>query len=179
MQPDAKTFNKRFPAFDAMSKADLVTFIENLTTNSIDAGTTIISRGGQNDSLRLIWEGEVAVTLEADGHARELGKFGPGRWFGEMGLIDPAPAAAAVTAQTDCVLLELSQSDFSALRRSRPSVTSSLLQLISRELAQRLRVTVHHLSGDTPAATAPSHEKERWFVELGRRISGLSSRVQA
>jgi CRP-like cAMP-binding protein len=64
-----------------------------------------------------------------------VNKLGPGSFFGELALLDPAPRDATVTAVTDMEVYRLSASEFSTVLTEVPTVTRKVL----RGMAQRLR----------------------------------------
>lgn len=170
MKPDIEEFKLQFPAFRDFPAGELRTLFDALEMDAVAEGIEIVSPRQPNDSLALIWSGRLRVLLEAGSQSFVLGYHEAGSWVGELGLIDPAPAIAEVTAVEDTVLLRLPRDRFLALRREHPALTSRLLQLINRRLTQRLRDTVAPVEEHREQA---SQEKDRWFEELGRRITGV------
>lgn len=170
MKPELEEFKERFSAFRDVPAGELRTLIEALEPVNVAAGTQVVSPRHQNDALSLIWSGRLRVLLEAGSQSYVLGYHEPGSWVGEMGLIEPAPAIAEVTAVEDAVLLRLPRARFLELRREHPALTSRVLQIINRRLTQRLRDTVAPVEEHREQA---SEEKDRWFEELGRRITGV------
>lgn len=173
MKPELEEFKERFPDFRDFPSGELRVLIGALETVNAHAGVEIVSPRQPNDALSLIWSGRLRVQLEAGKQCFVLGYHEPGSWVGELGLIEPAPAIAEVTAVEDAVLLRLPRARFHELRREHPALTSRLLQLINRRLTRRLRETVAPVEEHREQA---SQEKDRWFEELGRRITGAVHR---
>jgi CRP-like cAMP-binding protein len=170
MKPDIEEFQERFPAFRDIPDGELRILLDALETANVAAGTELVSPRQPNDALALIWSGRLRVLLEAGSQSFVLGYHEAGNWVGEMGLVEPAPAIAEVTAVEDSVVLRLPRAHFLALRREHPALTSRVLQIINRRLTQRLRDTVAPVEEHREQA---SEEKDRWFEELGRRITGV------
>lgn len=173
-------FKRRFPAFQELAPEDVDALLEVMTAGDVQPGTPIISASAENDVLYLIVDGSVRVSLESEGEAAVLGDFGPGQWVGEMGLIEPAPGSATVTASDRCTLLKLSHADFSALRKQRPSLTSALLKVLTDQLSARLRATMRLVDSGEGEAGPPGAERRRhWFIEVAQRVMGVSARAGA
>lgn len=175
MKPDLATFRKRFPGLSHLGKADMAVFLEVLDAMEFPAGAIIMAPHYGSGSLYLIDQGSVEVALNKDTERLVLGRFGAGAWFGEMALIDPAPATATVSAEADCNLLILTHEAFVKLRRDHPAVSSKLLQVINEGLAQRLHQTVQYIDGvksGFDSSAASDVDKRSWFAGLARRIFG-------
>ena len=92
----------------------------------------VIMREGESGLyMYVVIQGRVAVSVKST----VVERIGPGGIFGEMALVDQSARAASAAAETECVLLPISRSDFLALIRARPAFAVSLL----RALAGRLR----------------------------------------
>jgi CRP-like cAMP-binding protein len=62
-------------------------------------------------------------------------RLGPGRFFGEMALLDSSPRTATVTAATPMQVMRISQRRFRQLLEAEPKVSLAIM----RELAARVR----------------------------------------
>lgn len=175
MTPDE--FKRRFPALGEITEPDLEALLENIVESEVSTGTSIIPGGADNRTLYLIVTGRVQVSLEAEGEIMVLGEFGPGQWVGEMGLIEPAGAAAIVTAIEDSRVLCLSHDDFMALRRRRPMLTSILLRVLTNDLAERLRLTLRFVDNGGLPPNAGSSASRNWFVQLTQHVLGIAART--
>ena len=82
----------------------------------------------------IIVDGEVMV------HRREiqLKKLGTKHFFGEMSILDGEPRSASVTAISDCLMLQIDQSDFLQLLRTHNSIAVSMVQALNQRLRQAL-----------------------------------------
>ncbi len=112
-----------------------------METRACRPGERLVTRGERSDTLYFIVRGEVDVSIDVDGRPLELGRIGAGRWVGEFGLIDPAPASATVVAVGGVELLALDHAALERLHGQCPEAASDLLVRLSLDLAHRLRQT--------------------------------------
>ena len=174
MTSDTITFRKHFPGLSRFTDKDLTVFLESLEIMEYPAGAVFMAPGYGSGSMFFVDQGSVEVALESGQLPIVIGELKVGSWFGEMALIDPAPASARVTTLTDCTLLVLKNDAFNKLRRANPGVSGKLLQVINEGLAQRLHNTIKHIDGLQIAAegNASPEDKKSWFTELARRVFG-------
>lgn len=95
------------------------------------AGTVLVREGQPGSEFYVIVEGEAEATLRGE----FLAELGPGDFFGEMSLLEVAPRAATVVAETDVTLLVLEPRGFASLLAMTPSVGMKMM----RSMSQRLR----------------------------------------
>jgi len=179
MTPDV--LRNRFPALEKVADEALELLRGTVSEIELDSGDQVISSGIENDTMYFICAGRVRVSLESADECAILGDFGPGQWIGEMGMIQPAPAAASVVALDDCVLLSLSHDEFIELRRSSPALTSVLLQMLCRDLSARLHKTVafidnENIEGDSDPAAAVTRTS---LIEVAKNLLGIAARSGA
>lgn len=174
----AGDLKRQFPVFKGTSAEDLGVLCDTLIAHEVPAGARLVAADEASETLYLIVEGRVRVTLESGDESIVLGEFGPGHWVCEMGLIEPAPASATVSAVDECSLLSLSHTDFMALRRTCPTLTSSLVNVISNQLTERLRSTLHLIDTGEPEAVGDESGSvpRNWFIEVAQRIMGIAAR---
>jgi len=155
----------------------------------VAAKSLIVRKGETPSALYFVLRGSVTVLVEdADGRELILAYLGPGEFFGEMGLFDPAAKRSAyVRARSDCELAQIGYDRFKQLIRAQPAL---LLQLTAR-IAERLRATSEklgdlafldvtgrvarallQLAGDSQAITHPDGMLVRITrEELGRLVN--------
>ncbi len=103
-----------------------------------------MSEGEKPDTLFYLLEGSVSVHMEdEDGHELILAYFGPGNFFGELGLFGQSPSRSAwVRARTDCRVATISYQRFKSLCHELPE----LLMQLTEQIANRLRSTSRKIS---------------------------------
>jgi CRP/FNR family transcriptional regulator, cyclic AMP receptor protein len=95
------------------------------------AGTVLVREGKPGSEFFVIVEGRAEATLRGE----HLATLGPGDFFGEMSLLEVAPRAATVVAETDLSLLVLEPRGFASLLAVAPTVGMKMM----RSMSQRLR----------------------------------------
>lgn len=162
---DPAQFATRFPAIAAgLAPAQLEVLLDGMTRLVVSPGTQLIRYHGRSAQLYLVWSGRLRASLESGAQTLVLGDIGPGRWVGEVTVLDHGPATATVTAVEVSTLLALARDDFERLREEQPAVAARLTQALARNLAQRLRRTHAGLV----AAAAPSG----WLSSAGVQLAG-------
>jgi CRP-like cAMP-binding protein len=104
------TFAK-VPIFSACTPDELMQLAGASTIRAAAPGDTVIAEGEPDArEFFVVLRGEAQVTRGR----REVGALGPGDFFGELALFDPAPRNATVIAATDLSLAVLSLRAFRA-----------------------------------------------------------------
>lgn len=98
---------------------------------TVVAGEVIFSVGDEAREFFVIRSGSVSVRLGN----RTLGILGAGEIFGEMALIDSGPRSATVVADTDAVIVPVSEKQFLFMVSEAPYFGLSVM----RVLVERLR----------------------------------------
>jgi CRP/FNR family cyclic AMP-dependent transcriptional regulator len=117
--------------FAACSERDLRKVRQSLDEISVEAGEVLCEEGTTGHEFFLIVKGTAAVRRKG----RKVVTLGPGKWFGELALLDRGPRSATIEAETDMELLVLEQRHFLGLLDSMPSMARKMLGA----LASRLR----------------------------------------
>lgn len=87
---------------------------ERVEERTATAGETIVRQGQPADRFYVIAAGECEVVRDGAAGRQVLARLGPGRFFGETGLLAGVPRTATVVAATDVRLLTLSRANFRA-----------------------------------------------------------------
>jgi CRP-like cAMP-binding protein len=126
------------------------------------AGALLVSQDEPGDSVFLIAEGRVRVSLFGEsGRELTLSQLQRGDFFGEMSLLDGRPRSANVVAIDDTTLLVLSREAFLEHLKTRPETALNLLA----ELSRRLR------RADETIANLALHDVHRRLVRTLERLA--------
>lgn len=87
-------------------------------------GEAIVTEGESGDSLFVVLQGSVVVTVGAD--QREVAVTEAGGYFGEMSLLTGEQRTASVTARQDTTVLEIPADAFATYVRGNPSVLEAI-----------------------------------------------------
>ena len=111
-----------------------------------DAGQVLLTEGRKGDGLYVILEGEIEFFLpeRSPAGARRpsrvrLNVLGPGRCFGEYGLIDDQPSSASAQALTTARLCMLPTADFHRVVHDDNRIGRTVYANLLRFLVGRLR----------------------------------------
>jgi CRP-like cAMP-binding protein len=102
---------------------------------SFESGKVIAHQDEGGAGFHLVMDGEVSV--DVDGHERA--RLGPGKYFGEMSLLDGLPRSATVKTEAPTTTFALTSWQFLPLLDEYPSISRALLV----ELSGRLRRVEH------------------------------------
>ena len=132
MASDAKlTHLSQVKLFSSLTKKELTLLGRASDELALPAGKVIVEEGAIGRELFVILEGRAVVRRGG----RRIALLGPGQYFGELALLTKAPRVASVAADTDVLLLVLSQREFNAVLDQIPAVTHKMLVT----MAERLR----------------------------------------
>ena len=111
------------------SKAELLTFAP---------GDLVLKEGDPADRFYMVIKGEAEATRRGpDGSQEVINRFGPGDYFGEIGLLNDAPRKATVRAKTSLEVMALDRETFATLIKSSRATEDA----VRRVAAERTRAT--------------------------------------
>jgi signal transduction histidine kinase len=124
-------FLKKRPIFSEAGDTILFELASSLKEKEVPRGSTIIRKGDIGEAVFMIVSGKVRVH---DGN-HVLARMEAGQLFGEYALIDKHVRSASVTAEDNCLLLQLDNEDFYRVAAGDPGILRGVL----RELIRRMR----------------------------------------
>ncbi len=135
------------PLFRALDEEAALELCDLLTTRDVPAGTPLFHRGESGDSMYLIEQGCVRISVkDTDGHDTILAELGNGEFFGEMSLLDGHPRSADATAKANSRLAILPRADFRAFLRKNPDVALGVLTALTHRLRRTDDLLRHRVS---------------------------------
>lgn len=96
----------------------------------VAAGEVIYREGDPGDSLYVILDGEVDITV----HNRHVWRLKAGEVFGEMALVEARPRSAMAVAHSSCRLLAINEHRFLFLVAQTPFFALGLFRLMASRL---------------------------------------------
>lgn len=132
---------KQFAALaQQIGAAEVNELRSHAATMEIAAGTELIRDGQPVDSLYLVLDGVVTVSVRDNGHSLRLGRLGKGTWIGDVSLLSgDSTSSTSVTADTPATLLQLKHDVFRKMTDERPDLASAIVRLLIAALAERIR----------------------------------------
>jgi CRP/FNR family cyclic AMP-dependent transcriptional regulator len=94
------------------------------------AGKQITTEGRSGIGFHLITAGTATVSV---GNT-ELGQIGPGKYFGDISLIDGGPRSATITTDTEVTTIFIPTWNFTPILESEPEVARALLLVMCARL---------------------------------------------
>jgi CRP/FNR family transcriptional regulator, cyclic AMP receptor protein len=119
------------PLFSACSKRELQSVAKAVERLTVPAGKVLVTEGSAGAEFFVVIEGQARV----ERHGREVATLGPGTFFGDLALLDPAPRNASVVAATEMDVARIGQRAFDQLLEL-PGFSKKLLAGLARRLRQ-------------------------------------------
>ena len=161
------------PLFRALDEESARELCDLLTMHEVPAGTSLFRRGETGDSMYLIEEGRVRISVkDADGHDTTLAEMGNGEFFGEMALLDGHPRSADATASADSRLAILPRAEFRAFLRKNPDIALGILTALTHRLRRTDDLLRHRVSRN-------ANEEEAARLTMADRAADLIERMES
>ncbi|HEX5464408.1 MAG TPA: cyclic nucleotide-binding domain-containing protein [Burkholderiales bacterium] len=165
---------ERFPEMaEALGPRNLEILFRATTSLELPAGRKVIRDRMPVDSLYLILDGEVTISVEEGGRSVHLGEVGAGQWLGEVSVLSGEfLASSTVTTATPVRMLRLRHQAFEDLIATNYEVASVLLRHFVALLADRLRTSVRSFGAAQDGAeggqraAAPAAESRGWIRSI-------------
>ncbi|HNX76454.1 MAG TPA: cyclic nucleotide-binding domain-containing protein [Candidatus Rifleibacterium sp.] len=130
-------FLKRISIFSSLSSYELRKIAEVVAEEEFEPGEIIFSEGEFGESMYLVVDGKISIFTGRAPAIKVLASFDKGNFFGEMGLYDDKPRAAAAIADNHSRTLVLRKGEFCDLISEFPMVALGIM----KELNNRIRAT--------------------------------------
>jgi len=127
--PDGPPAEER-AVFDAQTLNRIATLLDHPTPLRYLRNQNIINAGEPGLLMYFPREGRVSIVSQE----KTVLRVGVGSVFGEMSLIDSAARSARAVAETDCVLMAVSRSQFLRVLESSPEIGLTLLKVMAQRL---------------------------------------------
>ncbi len=118
-----------FTSLLASERAELADWFE---ARDVPVGVQLVGEGATGNSFFVILDGAVAVTTAGN----EVGRLGPGDFFGEIALINVGRRSASVRTTAPSRVLVMFAPDFQHLRQRFPDIAAKLESGMRERLAR-------------------------------------------
>lgn len=137
---------KQAPIFADLDEGELARVVEVCREQKFQGAETVFKEGEPGNRLYIIAEGEVRISRNIPGSGEEaLAVLKKGSVFGEMAIFDRSERSTDAIANSDCVLVTITRSDFELLMDFNRDIAYKVLWAVVRLLSARLRVTNDNL----------------------------------
>lgn len=139
------------------------------------SGTTIFREGDRGDSLHVVIEGSVRVTVvSARGEEATVALLGPGEFVGDLALLDGLPRSANAVASQPTKTLVVTRDDFRRWLTDRPKASLALLEALSQRVRRTDEVLADLTFLDLPKRLA----KRLAALAAERSADGIAVRLR-
>ncbi len=129
-------FLATMPLFQGFEVSELEMVAAFLGRRHLAAGELVFHEGDTGRELFMVRTGMVVSSVnQADGSRRQVYEFGPGRFFGEMAIVERTARSATCQTTVDSELLSLEDGDFFRLIFEHPLLGLKILSGIGRTMA--------------------------------------------
>lgn len=118
--------------FSACSASQVRTIRRAVDEVEVPAGRVLCEEGSVGREFFFIVDGTAAVRRGN----RKVATLGPGKYFGELSLLDRRPRSATVVSETPMKLLVLDQRRFNGLLDAMPALAHKLLVAMAGRLRE-------------------------------------------
>lgn len=115
------------PLFSSCTRSELKSIANLGTRATVREGKVLTEQGRPGREFFLVVSGTARCLI----NGREVARFGPGDFFGEMALLDGQPRSATVLATSPMDVLVLDRREFSTLLDESPTIARKLLQAMA------------------------------------------------
>ncbi len=137
---------KQAAVFADLTDDELGHIAEICNEQKFKSAQTIFKEGEPGNRLYIIAEGEVRISRDVPGSGEEaLTVLKKGACFGEMSVFDRSERSTDAIANTACILLTISRSDFEIMLDFNREIAYKILWSVVRLLSERLRITNDNL----------------------------------
>lgn len=126
--------------FSKLMRSSLEKIAEVMVLRSYNTGERIIRQGDAGDAFYMIQQGRAVVTQTSTfstSSGTELARLGPGKYFGELALIEDAPRKATVTATSACKCWTLDRHNFKFLFGS---MAAAVNESVGIKMLQKVKI---------------------------------------
>ncbi|MEZ5403212.1 MAG: cyclic nucleotide-binding domain-containing protein [Bryobacteraceae bacterium] len=142
---------------------DLEWLVKNGEAQFIKSGTTLIQEGGSIDSLYVLLDGKLSVTI---GRGVEVASLLSGEIVGEMSFVDSRPPSASVVAIQDCQVLTVPRASLKRRLEEDEAFAARFYRAMAVYLADRLRTTVSRFGYGSAKQDADPHQVDELDDEM-------------
>jgi CRP-like cAMP-binding protein len=138
--------------FSELNETERTELASSCREHQFGAGERIVKQGDAGQSMFVVLDGQVRVTLEPSG--QQVATIAAGGFMGEMSMLTGDPRTATVSALGDATLLEIDAARFRALAIRCPGLIERVSAIVS---ARRVGLAEAHAAADEVRAnTGPA-----------------------
>jgi CRP-like cAMP-binding protein len=110
------------PLFESLDEPELQELASRFEAKDVSEGIQLIGEGAPGYSFFILVDGSATVTAGSD----EVGRLGPGDFFGEMAILGDGRRQATVTTLSPARVLVLFGAEFRQLEQDHPDIAGKI-----------------------------------------------------
>ena len=110
------------PLFESLDEPELQELASRFEAKDVSEGIQLIGEGAPGYSFFILVDGTATVTAGSD----EVGRLGPGDFFGEMAILGDGRRQATVTTSSAARVLVLFGAEFRQLEQDHPDIAGKI-----------------------------------------------------
>ena len=118
---------------------------------SYEKGDVLVKPDVVLQSLFIVGSGVLSVTRQDNVGEKEWLRFGPGDYFGEMGLLADKSTIANIAALAPSTVYELTKADLRPILKARPEIVQELSRVVAQRLEAGRGLSIVELDKTVPA----------------------------
>lgn len=126
---------KKINLFSGLNYKELSQLLEIIQVRTVEAHTTMVKEGEVGEDMFIILKGRVDILYGRD----KVADLGPGKYFGEMSLIDKTPRSATIVTSSICKFMRILRSDLFPLLKKEPRIGLKVFWAFLQNMNVRLR----------------------------------------
>jgi len=139
--PSQKSWRNKEDRMDLLSKIELfkdfsAELLESISDSfklkSLKSKEVLIKQGDDGESLFVLVEGLLDVSLQVGDEERHLTLLPPGSFLGEMALLTGEKRSANVTTTTESLVVELTKDSIMSLATTNPEVLEKMTSVVAK-----------------------------------------------
>ncbi|MDC0206679.1 mechanosensitive ion channel [Nitrospinae bacterium] len=139
--PSQKSWRNKEDRMDLLSKIELFKdfseeLLESISNSfklkALKAKEVLIKQGDDGESLFVLVEGLLDVSLQVGDEQRHLTLLAPGSFLGEMALLTGEKRSANITTSTESLVVELTKDSIMSLATTNPEVLEKMTSVVAK-----------------------------------------------
>jgi small-conductance mechanosensitive channel/CRP-like cAMP-binding protein len=126
--------------FKGLSNQVLQSIAESFRFKELKAGEVLISQGDDGESLFVLVEGLLEVSLQIEGNKKHLTFLRPGTFLGEMALLTGEKRSADVTGTTMSLVGELTKEAIMPLAEKNPEILNKITAIVAKRRLSNIEI---------------------------------------
>ncbi|MBD2464632.1 cyclic nucleotide-binding domain-containing protein [Oscillatoria sp. FACHB-1407] len=143
---------------------DINWLIQVGSKQDVSAGTILIHEGKPVDTLYILLEGTLVVSISAM-TGREVARLSSGEVVGEMSFVDSRPPSATVQTLENCLVLSIPRTQLAEKLKQDIAFGCRFYRALAIMLSHRLRGTVKQLGEDKDKPAAETNGVDPGMAE--------------